>query len=59
LSGCWRRRTDRYLPAAAFAAATVAIVHSSIDFSLQIPAIGVMVSALLGLGWAHAFRRYE
>jgi len=28
-------------------------------FSLQIPAIGLTVSALLGLGWAQAFRRYE
>lgn len=59
LRGCLRRRTNRYLPAVAFAAAMVAIVHSTIDFSLQIPAIGFMVSALLGLGWAHAFRRYE
>jgi O-antigen ligase len=59
LSGCWRRRTDRYLPAVAFAASIVAVLHSSIDFSLEIPAIGFMVAALLGMGWAQAFRRYE
>jgi len=59
LRGCWRRRTDRYLPAIAFAAPMVAILHSVVDFSLQIPAIGFIVSALLGLGWAQAFRRTE
>jgi hypothetical protein len=59
LRGCWRRRTDRYLAAVAFAASTVAILHSVVDFSLQIPAIGFVVSALLGLGWAQAFRRTE
>jgi O-antigen ligase len=59
LRGCWRRRTDRYLPTVAFAASTVAILHSAVDFSLQIPAIGFVVSALLGLGWAQAFRRTE
>lgn len=51
----WRRRRHRYLPAAAFAAAGVAIMHSTIDFSLQMPAIGFFVSALLGMGWAQAF----
>ena len=59
LSGCWRRRTNRYLPAVAFAASLVAILHSAVDFSLQIPAIGFVVSALLGMGWAQAFRRTE
>lgn len=59
LLGCWRRRADRYLPATAFAATLVPILHSTIDFSLQIPAIGLVVSALLGMGWAQAFRRNE
>jgi O-antigen ligase len=59
LRGSVRRRTDRYIPAVAFAASMVALLHSLVDFSLQIPAIGIMVSALLGMGWAHAFRRYE
>jgi hypothetical protein len=51
----WRRRRRRYLPAAAFAASAVAILHSTIDFSLQMPAIAFFVSALLGMGWAQAF----
>ena len=59
LRGALRRRTNRYLSAVALAASLLAIVHSFVDFSLQIPAIGLTVSALLGLGWAQAFRRYE
>lgn len=54
-----RRRAHRYLPAAAFAVATVPILHSMIDFSLQMPAIGFVVSAVLGMGWAQAFGRRE
>jgi O-antigen ligase len=55
--GAWRGRRHRYLPAAAFAISGVAILHSAVDFSLQIPAIGFVVSALLGMGWARAFSR--
>jgi O-antigen ligase len=54
-----RRRAHRYLPAAAFAVAAVPILHSMVDFSLQMPAIGFVVSALLGMGWAQAFGRRE
>ena len=45
-----RRRAHRYLPGAAFAVAAVPILHSVVDFSLQMPAIGFVVSALLGHG---------
>lgn len=54
----WRaaiRSRHRAIPAAAFAVAAVPILHSTIDFSLQMPAIGFMTSAFLGVGWAHAF----
>ena len=44
---------------AAFAIATVAILHSTVDFSLQIPAIGFIVSAVLGMGWAQAFNGWR
>src|SRR5262245_56569942 len=54
-----RRRSHRYLPAAAFAVATVPILHSLVDFSLQMPAIAFVVSAVLGMGWAQAFGRRE
>jgi len=60
LRGALRRRQgQRYLPAAAFAAATVAILHSTVDFSLQIPAVGFVTSGLLGMGWAQAFGRRD
>lgn len=53
------RRTyrRRILPAAVFAIVAIPILHSMVDFSLQIPAIAYLVSALLGMGWAQAFRR--
>jgi O-antigen ligase len=54
-----RRRAHRYLPGAAFAVVAVPILHSMVDFSLQMPAIGFAVSALLGMGWAQAFGRRE
>ncbi|MBI3197684.1 MAG: O-antigen ligase family protein [Rhodospirillales bacterium] len=58
LRGAFRREyRHRILPAAAFAIAAVPILHSMVDFSLQIPAIGYVTSALLGMGWAQAFGR--
>jgi O-antigen ligase/polysaccharide polymerase Wzy-like membrane protein len=60
LRGAWRRRRrHRYLPAAAFAISGIAILHSMVDFSLQIPAIAFLVSAFLGMGWAQSFSRSE
>lgn len=60
LRGALRRRvTHRYMPAAAFAVAAVPILHSVVDFSLQMPAIGFVVSAMLGMGWAQAFGRRD
>ncbi len=60
LRGALRRRNSRrYLPAAAFSAAAVSILHSLVDFSLQIPAIGFMTAALLGMGWAQSFGRRD
>jgi hypothetical protein len=60
LLGAFRRRpAHRYLPVAAFAVAAVPILHSMIDFSLQMPAIGFVVSAVLGLGWAQSFGGWE
>jgi hypothetical protein len=58
LAGALRRR-QRQLPALAFSVVVVAILHSLIDFSLQMPAIGFVVSALLGIGWAHVFTPTE
>ena len=60
LRGALRRRLGhRYLSTAAFALAAIPILHSTIDFSLQMPAIGFVVSAFLGMGWAQAFGRRD
>jgi hypothetical protein len=48
-------RALRYLSAAAFAMPLVPILHSFIDFSLQMPAIEFTVSAMLAIGWSRAF----
>ena len=60
LRGALKRRTSRrYLPAAAFSVAAVSILHSVVDFSLQIPAIGFVTAGLLGMGWAQSFGRKD
>lgn len=59
LAGALAPNRFRYLPAAAFAISAVAILHSLVDFSLQMPAIGFAVSAMLGLGWAQTFNPAE
>jgi O-antigen ligase len=55
----WRHRRRRDLTAAAFAVAAVPILHSTVDFSLQMPSIAFFVSALLGMGWAQAFAQID
>ena len=57
LLGAWRRRRQRYLMVAAAAVPGIAILHSSVDFSLQIPAIAIISAAFLGMGWAQTFHR--
>lgn len=57
LIGAWRRRRRRYLMAAAAAVPGIAILHSCVDFSLQIPAIAFVAAAFLGMGWAQTFHR--
>lgn len=60
LRGALRRRlSSRYLPVAAFSIVAVPILHSMVDFSLQMPAIGFVTAALLGMGWAQAFGRRD
>jgi O-antigen ligase len=55
--GAWRRRRQRYLLVAAVAVPGIALLHSTIDFSLQIPAIAFVAAAFLGMGWAQTFYR--
>jgi O-antigen ligase len=57
LIGALRRRRYRYLMVAAVAVPGIAILHSTVDFSLQIPAIAYAAAAFLGMGWAQTFHR--
>ena len=57
LVGAWRRRRHRYLMVAAVAVPGIAVLHSTVDFSLQIPAIAFLAAAFLGMGWAQTFYR--
>ncbi len=55
LRGGLRHRSQRLLPAAAFALVSVPILHSTVDFSLQMPAIAFVTAAFLGMGWSQFF----
>lgn len=57
LWGALQRRRQRHLLVAAFAVPGIAMLHSAVDFSLQIPAIAFISAAFLGMGWAQAFHR--
>jgi hypothetical protein len=50
------RRRNMIAPLSALAVALIALVHSSIDFSLQIAGYSIVVFALLGLGLSQAIR---
>jgi O-antigen ligase len=54
LKGAITRRENEAIPCVAVAVAVLVGVHSSIDFSLQIQAIGVTFMALLGVGVAQS-----
>jgi hypothetical protein len=43
-------------PTVALAAALGAVLHSMVDFSLQIPGYAVVVYAIFGMGLAQSFR---
>lgn len=54
LSGSLRRKRDRYIPVVGASVAVLGVVHSSIDFSLQIPGYGVFFVAIVGCGLAQS-----
>jgi hypothetical protein len=54
--GAFRRRKGRVYGAVAVAASTLCAVHAVFDFSLQIPAVGVLLYTVLGVGVAQAWR---
>jgi O-antigen ligase len=52
--GVWRQRRDRLVLIAPLAIGLLAVLHSLIDFSLQIPGYAIVVLALVGAGLAQA-----
>lgn len=55
IHGIRTRRRDTIIPLAAFSASVIAILHSCIDFSLQIPGYAIVIFALVGTGLAQSF----
>jgi O-antigen ligase len=54
LKGVFTRRRDRFFAVTGFCAVVLVAVHSTVDFSLQIPAVGLSFAILLGIGLAQS-----
>jgi O-antigen ligase len=53
------RQRGLIVPVAAMSVATIGLLHSLIDFSLQIPGYAIMVFALVGVGMAQSWRPHR
>ncbi len=53
--GLWTRNRDQIIMVAALGVASLGILHSLIDFSLQIPGFALVVFSLIGAGLAQSF----
>lgn len=54
LRGVWRRRRNRHYAIAAIGASVLVAVHSSVDFSLQLPAVALLYAVLMGIAVAQS-----
>ncbi len=54
--GVLQRRRDHALPAAGLSCGLLAVTHSLVDFSLQIPGFTIVAFSLVGAGLAQSFR---
>ncbi|MBR0931009.1 O-antigen ligase family protein [Bradyrhizobium diazoefficiens] len=54
--GIFTRRRDVIIPLAAAATASLSLLHSSLDFTLQIPGYSIPFFTLFGVGLAQSFR---
>ena len=52
--GILTRKRDEILPLAAFWVAILGVLHSQVDFSLQVPGFSIVVFALTGMGLAQS-----
>lgn len=55
LRGVFKRRRDIVYPCAGLAATALVSVHSLVDFSLQMPAVAITYSAIMGVACAQSF----
>jgi O-antigen ligase len=55
LGGVRKRRRDLVVPVSALAVAVISLLHSVVDFSLQIPGYAIVIFALVGAGLAQSF----
>jgi O-antigen ligase len=56
IHGVRTRKRDRIVPLAALSVTLIAVLHSMVDFSLQIPGFSIVACALAGTGLAQSFR---
>jgi hypothetical protein len=54
--GVRTRRRDRIIPAAALSVGLVAVLHSLVDFSMQIPGFAIVVFGLVGAGISQSWK---
>lgn len=57
--GVFGRRRDAVIPLAAAATAVLSLLHSCLDFTLQVPGYSIPFFALFGAGLAQSFRSGE
>jgi hypothetical protein len=57
--GVFGRRRDVIIPLAAAATACLSLLHSMLDFTLQVPGYSIPFFALFGAGLAQSFRSGE
>ncbi|MDA9405934.1 O-antigen ligase family protein [Bradyrhizobium sp. CCBAU 45384] len=57
--GMFGRRRDVIIPLAAAATATLSLLHSCLDFTLQVPGYSIPFFALFGAGLSQSFRTRE
>jgi O-antigen ligase len=52
----WWRRREGIVPLAALSVALIGLLHSMVDFSLQIPGYAIVAFAVVGVGLGQSFR---
>jgi len=57
IHGIRERRRLRFVPLACLCLLVIVTLHSLVDFSLQIPGVGVAIAATLGAGCAISLTR--